>query len=208
MNDEARMAALLGRPLSTVETTNFDLYLDIAAESLEDLLCTTLEDHTGERFFDTRKGYSTAFVDIFRSVSEVKIDGEVIDAENYSLRQWDKRSGSWYNSLVFDDKFTCNGELAITAEWGFETSSGYDTDWPTDLQTLLAGLFDLITKKNKLNGSISSKQVEDFRISFNTAVDLDIEFQNKYRMAISKYSLCNIGNVQHGKVSCGRYIDR
>ena len=35
------MAALLGRSLSTVENTNYDLYLDIAEMRLEDLLCTS-----------------------------------------------------------------------------------------------------------------------------------------------------------------------
>lgn len=34
--------ALIGRSLSTVESTNFDLYLKIAIARLEDLLCTTL----------------------------------------------------------------------------------------------------------------------------------------------------------------------
>ena len=34
--------ALIGRSLTTVENTNFDLYLKIAIARLEDLLCTTL----------------------------------------------------------------------------------------------------------------------------------------------------------------------
>lgn len=34
--------ALLGRSLSTVESTNFDTYLKIAQARLEDVLCTTL----------------------------------------------------------------------------------------------------------------------------------------------------------------------
>ena len=37
-----QIVALLGRSLSTVEDTNFDLYLKIAVDRLEDLLCTTL----------------------------------------------------------------------------------------------------------------------------------------------------------------------
>ena len=36
------LAALLGRSLSEVESTNHVLYLKIAQERLEDLLCTTL----------------------------------------------------------------------------------------------------------------------------------------------------------------------
>lgn len=37
-----QIAALLGRSLSTVEDINFNTYLKIAQERLEDLLCTTL----------------------------------------------------------------------------------------------------------------------------------------------------------------------
>lgn len=37
------MAALLGRPLSTTETDNYDLYLEIATLRLDDLLCIKLE---------------------------------------------------------------------------------------------------------------------------------------------------------------------
>lgn len=36
------MAALLGRSLTTTESTNYDLYLKIAIARLEDLLCLTI----------------------------------------------------------------------------------------------------------------------------------------------------------------------
>lgn len=39
-----QMAALLGRPLSTVEQENYDLYLSIAILRLDDLLCIKIED--------------------------------------------------------------------------------------------------------------------------------------------------------------------
>ncbi len=38
------MAALLGRPLAEIETTNYALYLQIAILRLDDLLCIKLED--------------------------------------------------------------------------------------------------------------------------------------------------------------------
>ena len=38
------MAALLGRPLSDLEIANYDLYLELAIERLDDLLCIKLED--------------------------------------------------------------------------------------------------------------------------------------------------------------------
>ena len=36
------MAALIGRPLTTIEDTNYSLYLNIAKLRLEDLLCLTI----------------------------------------------------------------------------------------------------------------------------------------------------------------------
>ena len=201
--NQAELEALLGRPLTPIESANVDLYLNIAEESLEELICTSIATTESEtRTFDTRKDYSTAFVDIFTKVTEVKLNGEIVEADKYSVRQWDKRSAAWYNSLVFEDKFKKGDDIEVTAEWGFEESSS-GSSLPADLQAVLAGLFSLVTKKNKFDSTVSSKQVEDFRISFNTDMDLDQEFYAKYRMTLAKYSLCDIGNVQHGKVGYG-----
>ena len=67
---------------------------------------------------------------------------------------------------------------------------------------VLANLFDLITKRNKFDGTIASKRVEDFQINFNTDSDLDDEFYNKYSKILSKYSLCDIPNIQSGAITC------
>jgi hypothetical protein len=193
---EEEISALLGRPLTPIEDTNFDTYFNIAIETLEELICTSISPVTEARTFDLREGYSTAFVDIFRTVSLVKIDGDTKSINQYSKRQWNKRTASWYNSLVFDCRFSdCDNEIEVTAEWGF-LADGI----PIDLQSVIAGLFDQISKKNKYDSTIASKQVEDFRISFRSDVDLDTEFSNKYSKTLSKYSLCDIPNVQHGKV--------
>lgn len=195
--DKEEISALLGRPLTTVEDTNFDLYLEIAYQNIEEIICTGVIDITETRVFDTRNGYSTAFVDIFHSISEVKLDGDV--TTSYTVRQWDKRNASWYNSLVFDEMLT-GQELEVTADWGFPPVSDASS-LPADLQMVLAQLFALISKKNKYDGTIQSKQVEDFRISFKSDVDLDEQFFSTYSKTISKYSLCDIPNVQHGR-SC------
>lgn len=188
---KTELSALLGRPLSSVEDTNFDLYLSLAYDSLEELLCTTLTAASETRTFDIREGYSTAFIDIFRSVSAVTLDDDTVDSSDYSKRQWNKRNAEWYNSLVFDNAFTSsNEEIAVTAEWGFTTL-------PDDLQLVQAGLFDLISKRNAYNPTVESKRVEDFSIKFSTTT-LDEGFYTQYRSIISKYSLCNIPNVQHG----------
>lgn len=190
--DQAKISALLGRPLTSIESSNFDLYIKLARESLEEMLCTALCDSEDPKFYDSRSGYSTLFTDIFTEIDEVKIDGTVIESSEYSPRQWDRRSGKWFNSIVFDDKLR-GKEVEVSATWGF-------SPMPVDLQSVLAGLFDLITKKNKFDGTIQSKQVEDFRITFNTGADLSQEFADKYRSVIQKYSQCSIGNIQHGKV--------
>lgn len=189
-----RVSALLGRPLTSTESSNFDLYLKIANQSLEDMLCTSLCDQDDPKIYDIRIGYSTVFTDIFTDVDEVKVDGEVIPSDEYSIRQWDKRNGSWYNSIVFDKRFTkYDEEVEVSATWGFETL-------PRDLQAVLAGLFDLVTKKSKLDALIAEKRVEDFSIRFRPEADLDIEFYRKYARTISKYAQCDIPYIRHGTI--------
>lgn len=197
---EAQLAKLLGRPLTPVESENFALYLDIATEALETLICSPVDSETETRTFDTRKGYSTAFVDIFTEITEVKVDGSVITPSNYSVRQNAKRNGSWFNSLVMPNQFVSNGEIEISANWGFDFSSGDGTDMPNDLQMVLAGLFGLVTKKNKQDTTVKSKRTEDFYISFDTETDLDEAFSSRYNATIQKYSNCDVGNTQHGGI--------
>lgn len=190
---QANLEALLGRSLTSIEVANLDLYNDLAKQSLESLLCISLCSDEETKTFDVREGYRTVFTDIFTEVSEVKLNGEVIDDSKYSVRQWDKRNGDWYNSIVLDNVLcSTDTEIEVTATWGFNKM-------PTDLSLVYANLFDLISKKNTADNSISSKQVEDFRITFKDKnTDLDTEFYSKYRSIISKYSLCDIPNIQHG----------
>lgn len=199
--NQAKLEALLGRPLTSVEVTNLELYLEIANDTLETLLCTSIRPVTEERTFSLREGYKTAFLDIFTEVTEVKVNDTVQDPTSYSKRQWDKRTATWYNSLVLADRITeTTDEITVTGVWGFVDAPEEDYAVPYDLQVILAGLFSLITKKNNLDPTITSKQVEDFRISFNADVDLDEEFYTQYSKTIDKYSLCNIGYVRHGEV--------
>lgn len=194
--NQTTLAALLGRSLTPIEVTNFKLYLNIARKSLDDLLCTNLCDDEVTRTFDARGGYSTVFTDIFTEIESVSItplNGTATDVTDYSVRQWDRRNGSWYNSIVFENKLSNYDEVTITGIWGFSTM-------PSDLQLVLAQLFGLITKKNKFDPTVSSKQVEDFRIAFNVDSDLDDEFYRQYNKTIAKYSLCSIGNIQHGSI--------
>jgi hypothetical protein len=192
-----QLAALLGRPLTTIEDENFKVYLDIAVETLEGILCTSLCDQEDPKVYDVREGYSTVFTDVFTEVSEVQLDGEVIETSKYSIRQWNKRNAEWYNSIVFDDKFTSDDvEVSVSATWGFDS-------YPSDLKLLLSRIFDNITKQNTLDRTINSKKVEDFSVSFNhSSITMsDTLWQSLLKdnaSVISKYSLCDIPNVQHG----------
>lgn len=191
--NQTQMSALLGRPLTTVEATNFNLYLKIARQSLDDLLCTNLCDDSDTRTYDARAGYSTVFTDIFTDIKSVSVNGIQAAADTYSVRQWDRRNGSWYNSIVFDEKLEEDDEVEVSASWGF-------SEMPSDLQLVQAQLFGLISRKNKFDPTVTNKEVEDFRISFNVDADLDDEFYRQYNKTIAKYSLCTIGNIQQGSI--------
>lgn len=191
--DKEQMSALLGRPLTPVEDANYKTYLKIARQSLDRLLCMRLCDDEETKYYDVREGYRTVFTDVFTEVEEVKLDGKVVSSDNYSVRQWDRRNGSWYNAIVFDCRFSeRDKEVGVTADWGFYRM-------PTDLQAVLAGLFSQVTKKNTYDGTIASKQVEDYRISFRADADLDTDFMQKYGDTLAKYSICKVGYVKHGR---------
>lgn len=188
--DESELEALLGRPLTPTENTNFDLYLDIAKKSLEELLCISLDSVSETRTFDVRDGYSTVFTGIFTSVSELKVDG--VATTDYHPAFWDKRSNPYYNSVVLGKS---GKTVEITATWGFDTV-------PNDLKLLWAQAFANVSKKYVPGGdNIKSKQIEDFRVSYGDLTD-DEAFINANKRTIAKYSMCNIGYVMHGGGTC------
>lgn len=197
---QEKLEALLGRPLTTTEVTNIDLYLDIANDRLEQLICTSIEPATEDRIYEVRQDYTTVFTDIFTSLVSVKDeDGTIIDPDSYSVRQWNKRNGSWYNSIVFDDCLSSD-EITVKANWGFDsTGSPAVYDAPSDLQLLIAKLFDLVSSMNNSNGNIRSKRVEDFTITFSDNTIFD-QFLLDNQSTISKYSLCGISTVRSGEV--------
>lgn len=192
--DAAQLAKLLGRSLTPVETANEELYLDIAYERLESMICSPVDSIAEERTFDGRGGYSTVFTDLFTEVSSVVVDGKTLETADYSIRQWDKRSGSWFNSIVLNDKLRADSVVVVDATWGFAEDA-----MPADLQLLIAQLFALVSSMNKGNGNVKSKKVEDFTISFNDNSVYD-QFVIDNSATIRKYSLCDIGKIRSGKV--------
>lgn len=182
--NKTQMVALLGRPLTPNEDANFNLYLKIARERLEDLTCLNLEDGTEDRVFDIREGYTTVFTDPFTDIDSVKIDG--IAVSDYTPMQWNRRKADWYNSIVLKN-VTC-GEVTINADWGICSP---------ELQLLTARLFGLLNTEKSGSGNIKSKRVNDFQITFNDN-SVYQQFLIDNQALINKYSLCNIGNIQHG----------
>jgi len=191
--DQEKLEALLGRPLTAREVTNRKLYLNIAKASLESLTCLDLSCKSTEedRTFTARAGYSTVFVGIFTEVQSVTVNGEVVDATTYHPAFFDNRNGSVFNSIVFDTAFGCDEDVVINAVWGFESL-------PNDLAMLYAQLF-ANTSKAYATGSVKSKKVEDFSITYGDLTD-EQAFVNQNARILSKYSLCGIGNVKHGNV--------
>lgn len=186
--NQSKVSALLGRPLTSIESTNFNLYLSIAMQRLEELTCLNLEKKTEARTYDIRQEFKTVFTDLFTTVTEVKVDGNVIT--DYHPRQWDRRNGSWYNSIVLE---TRGDVVEVTADWGICSP---------DLQLLLANLFALVGEMNVSNGNVKSKRVEDFQITFNDNTVYD-QFVMDNQATISKYSICNVGDVINGDVCYG-----
>lgn len=185
------LQALLGRSLTSTETANRKLYLEIARESLEESLCMQINCQSVEetRVFDVRDGYSTVFTDIFTEIGELKVDGAVYT--DYHAAFWDKRNNSFYNSIVMGD--AAGATVEITATWGFDSV-------PNDLKQLWAQLFANVAKKYKAGASnVKSKQVEDFRVTFGDMTD-DEAFLSANSRTIQKYKLCDIGYVLHGDV--------
>lgn len=194
---EAEIAALLGRPLTATESANFQLYLDIATEQLEELLCYPIDCKPGNRTFLGRDGYSTVFTGAFRNLSAVEVNGESIETVKPQL--WDNPNAKWYNSVVFKDQLGCDDEVTVYADWGFKTL-------PADLMQVLAGLFGLVSRKQEqaINGNIASKRVEDFAITYQNESVVDPttlfqRFSSENAAVINKYSLCNVaGQIEHG----------
>lgn len=190
--NETKLVALLGRPLTSIESTNLKMYLNIAKERLEDLTCLNLTATTEDRTYDVRQGFQTVFTDPFTEINSVKINGEPFT--DYTLRQWNRRNASWYNSIVVD---TSEEEVTINADWGMCSS---------ELQLLQAKLFDLVGKMNTGNGNVKSKRVEDFLIAFNDNTVYQ-QFCLDNQSLIAKYSLCNIADVQHGYARRHDYLE-
>lgn len=189
-----QVSKLLNRPLTTAEDTNFSTYLKIATERLEELLCFDLCITTPTRTYIVREGYRTIFTDVFTGTPTVTIDGETVESDKYSVRQFDNLNGKWFNSIVFKQHLSRTvEEVTVQAAWGFQTL-------PVDLQLLLAKLFALNSQQQTTDDRVRSKKIEDFTITYDATTTYD-QFILSNADVINKYSICGIGEISHGRVS-------
>lgn len=193
MLTKEQVSKLLNRPLTTAENTNFSLYLKIATERLEELLCSNLCITEPTQTYLVREGYRTIFTDVFRGTPVLRINGEVVEASKYSVRQFDNLNGKWFNSIVFKQFLDRDvEEVTVEASWGFGTL-------PSDLGLLLARLFALNTGAQTADERVKSKKIEDYSVTYNENSLFD-QFKHDNMDVIYKYSLCSQGEIQHGSV--------
>lgn len=183
-----QVAALLGRPLTSTENTNFDTYIEIAEARLSNLLCFSLSLKPGSRVFDTRAGYRTAYVDPFTDITSVKVAGEL--RTDWIKKQNDFYQGDWYNVIEFDERL-CGERIEVEAGWGFD-------EVPHDLAPLLAGLFGL--QETELRHSdVKSKTVEDFKVEYREETNGYDTLIDHQLATIRKYAQCERA-VRHGSL--------
>lgn len=190
------VVALLGRPLTTVEDTNFNLYLEIAEENVADLLCIPLEVQTAEtvaeeRTFIKRREFSTVFTPIFTEVTKVLLDDE--ETTNYTRAFWDNRNADEFNSIILTVcSLNRDYEVKITAKWGFTTL-------PATLKRLIAQAFAVVSSKYQVK-DVKSKKIEDFTITFGDILSEDDVHAQRNARTIKKYSICGIVDIQSGDI--------
>lgn len=193
MLTKTQVEGWLGRSLTDTENAGFDKYLALAVDKFEQLTCSTLKRITETRIFDSRDGMRSLFVGLFTTLSEVKVDGVIVT--NFSPAQGDKRGSlTWYNAVLSDNKMVAGQNIAITANWGFETL-------PDDVAMTLAQLFALVSSDSE-EYRIKSKKIEDFSISYADTETAFNAFISDFGGILNKYSVCGVGEVRHGRVSC------
>lgn len=179
------ISELLNRTLTSNEVNNFDLYLKIAIERLEQLVCCKLCGEYGERTYLSQDGFSELYVDPCTSVDSIQPE------LSYTLKQNDTYNGDWFNIIEFDKPLT-GQRVTVDANWGFDC-------FPADLQMLIAKLFAQVSREPSDDNQVKSKKIEDFTVTYKDNPNYN-EFVLANQATISKYSQCNIGGIGSGDV--------
>ena len=200
MMDKTTIVKLLGRPLTSLEDSNFEQYINYTISTLENLLCWSPLVGESVRTFTSRDGYRTLWTDPFTSITDVKVAGTAVT--DYKKAFNGNFNYPFFNSVVFP--YPLNGKtVEITGTWGFE-------DLPADLGALVAEIFKMYgrTTASNMAGNVTNKRVEDFSISYGDKSEMDT-LANNNSSVISKYSNCQSAiEVQHGETEqcCGNSI--
>jgi hypothetical protein len=191
---ELQLEQLLGRTLTVTEQVNLDLYLEIARQRLENILCFSLDvvdsspgesPAEEERLYDSRNGYRTLYVDPYVSISEVLVDDEAVT---------DYKSGP--RTIVFSSPMDDEAEVKITAQWGF-------TELPAVLSLLLARMFALVSKEQKSQAGVRSKSIEGFSVTYDGSTGYQ-QFLLDNKSLIYQYRQC-AESLDHGSVRWRRF---
>ena len=193
MLTESKISVLLGRPLSSTETTNFDTYLTLAKSKVADIIGSRICSSSDTKNFTSRYGYRTLNTPIFSYIDLITVDGVELTTDDYTAYQGSDMNGTWFNSIVFETEPT--GTIVIEASWGFSCL-------PLDVQMMIAEQFAIASSTNLSDALINSKKVEDFSISFNNT-SIQQAFVEKYMTSINKYNSGSKGNIQSGEVCLG-----
>jgi hypothetical protein len=194
------ITAYLGRPLTDFETANFDSLFNQTVARLENLLGTPLVKFDGDRTFTVRQGFRTIWIDIFTSVTAVKIDDKELSVDEWTAARNDARGAlDWFNSIVLSEKPIKREQTAtITASWGFDLTNAETL--PEDLKILIAACFAAISQQAQFDPTVANEQIEDYRVSFNTAKSPFDLFVATNTLTIQKYSQTKHGDLRNGIV--------
>lgn len=193
---EEEITSLLGRKLSSIESDNFDMYLEVAKDELGSLLCmdiveADLDAGSSPRPFSPRPGYRTLYVDPFVDVSELDLNGEPQDFGVVLKKQFEHSVGSWFNVFEFPEPMKEDDEIVVVATWGMNPL-------PNSLKLLLARMFGSISKDQSRR--VKSKTNEGFSVTYSDVSEVT-QFALDNAPLINKYSMCGKRDViLHGKV--------
>lgn len=192
-----QISVLLGRPLSSIESTDFNTYYNLALNRVSDLICSTVcPSYEETMVFEIVNGYRTLNLPIFTDIVSITVGSNVLDETSYKVKQNSSLNGDWFNAVVFNYGVLNDCEtISVEADWGFNRI-------PLDVQQMIAEQFG-IASSILSNDNITRKQVEDFSIYLKGS--LSDAFDAKYASTIAKYSSCNKGQIQSGDVRRGEY---
>lgn len=155
------MAALLDRPLTSGEDSNYNAVLATAKSTLESILGIKL-DGSGTRIYLPRTMYSQLWTDPFVGMATVAVvDADGTTDITSTPAYYDDLNAPWFNSVILDSLMG-NKKIAVTANWGF------GDELPIDLKALWASLFGLVTEAaaSEATGAITSEQILTHKVTY------------------------------------------